>query len=456
VKSWIMPSALAGVVVLTVVGSVFVPAAPIPVTQAGESTTRISVVCPAFTSATASIRVAAVGADQPVRTSKLSTPQKTTDSDGLAVITDPGEPVRVSVQRSELFGATTVLSAAAGPARGLAAASCLSPQAESWFTGVDVSASAQTDLVLVNLDSTEAVVDLTAYGADGRLAAPRGLSVDGSSSSTVSLGVIADQDAPITVKVSTSQGRVAAFVRQLTWNQRNPISADWVPASTGADTDLVLPGVPAGKGKRTLVVTNPGERTAGVDISVLTSTGTSMLSGAQRIEVPPGMTRTIDLAAGLAGAAAGVRLLSNQPVTAGLLIDDGLGSTTVDAAVAGAAPAVPSDGIWPLALGKTTSAVLQLVNPSDQEAAVTVITTADGAKAPKTSQVKIPAGASTQVTLPKAAVTTIRIQTDSTQVRGSVIGTATLSRVKGVMVLDLVADSTRTKHADVVFDPHLG
>jgi P pilus assembly chaperone PapD len=455
VKAWILPSGLVVLVGMAVLGAGFSPAAPLPPEPIRESNTRVSVVCPAFESATASVRIAAIGTDQAVRTSKVGSPQKTTESKGLALVTNPGQPVRVSVQRSEMFGATTVASAADGPARGLAATSCLSPQAEHWFTGVDASTQAQADLVLVNLDATNALVDLVAYGPGGRISAPRGLTVEGNSASTVSLGVLARSNGPITLKVSTSQGRVAAFVRQVTWNQNLAFGADWVPAGLGPQTDQVLPGIPAGKGRRTLVVTNPSDRTADVQIDVLSASGVSQLTDAQRVQVAPGVTATVDLEPGLAGMAAGLRLTSNLGVSAGVVTDNGLPTASLDGAVIGAAPPVPADAVWPIALGTGTAGVLQLVNPSDQEVSVKVAVTVGAGGAVKTSEVKVAPGSSLQVPLPKAAVETIRIQTASTLVRGSVIATASLGRVKGLAVLDLVADETRIHQAVIVFDPHL-
>lgn len=85
-------------------------------------------------------------------------------------------------------------------------------------------------------------------------------------------------------------------MRQFSWNRTAPYSSDWVPDGLAPATDVVLPGVPAGAGQRTLVVSNPGELTAGVDIDVLSSAGLSQLTDAQRIDVPPATTQTIELA----------------------------------------------------------------------------------------------------------------------------------------------------------------
>lgn len=453
-KSWILPSALAVVLAASVAAGTLVAPPPLPLDATQSSTTRISVVCPAPDTATSDVRVAAVALGQAVSTSKVSAPRKVAESKKLVVVKNPRESVRVSVAQTQLFGATTVSSAPNGPSRGLSASGCASPQAEHWFTGVDVSKTSQTDLILVNLDSSEAVVDLLAYGPGGRLNAPRGVSVSGGSQESVPLSVIPRSDHPITLKVTTSQGRVAAFIRQFSWNRTAPYSSDWVPDGLAPATGLVLPGIPAGAGARTLVVSNPGELTAGVDIDVLSSTGLSQLADAQRIDVPPATTQTIELAPGLDGVAAGVRLTSNLPITAAVIADNGRSTNSVDNTVAGYTPALPRDAVWPISLGTKTAGQLQLVNPGQTDATVTV-SLARNTGAAADSKVIVPAESSLLVPLPKALTVVVRIRTDSTMLHGSVVATSSDGAVKGLAVLDLVADEARSGTAGISYDPHL-
>lgn len=455
-KPWIYPVGLTAVVGAAVLATSLSGAVALPVEQVRESTTRVSVVCPAFGSAATRIRVAAQSVNEKVRTAKLSTPQKTTDTEGLAVVADPGEPVRVSVSGSQLFGATTSASAGEGPGRGLSLTSCLAPSAEFWFSGVDVTDAAQSDLILVNLDSTDAVVDLVAYGAGGRLSAPRGLTVKGNASSSVALGAISRHPDPITIKVSTSQGRVAAFVRQITWQGNTPLAAEWVPSGVGPASDQVLPGIPAGNGKRLLLVTNPSELTAEVGIDILGASGRSQLAEADRVQVPPGVTSVVDLGPGLAGQAAAVQLTSNHPVVAGLAADNGLAPVKYDTVLDGPAPPVPSDALWPVALGKQSVGTLQLVNPTDADVVVNVSLTAGPKGTPQLTPVTVPASSTAQLPLPKADAVSIRIQTESTAVRAAVLANGSLNTVKGTAVLDLVANESRAHRSQVIFNPHLG
>lgn len=454
---WLPPSAALVLAGLAVGAGTLVPGQALPVETAGASSTRVSVVCPAIQSATASVGVATVSADasQALRTAKLSEPQRADEAEGLSVLSNPSEAIRVSALRSSVFGAATWVAASEGSARGLSGVSCTSPQADHWFAGVDVSADAQSSLVVVNLDSTEAVVDLTAYGPKERLPASRGLRVPGNSALTISLQVIARTADPVTVRVTTSQGRVAAFLRQFEWVGQSVVGAEWVPDASEAGTDLVLSGIPSGKGSRKLVITNPGDLNASITLAALTPDGTSDLAGLQNVQVPPQTTRSFPLADGLGGQAAGLRLTSNQEVVAGLVGDNGEGDAAADDLTAGVATALPSDGVWPLAVGKSATATVQLVNPGEEDATATVITgTSSGA--PTSVDVTVPAGSLKAVDLPQAKSAYVRIQTASTVMRGSVIVTRKIGKVGGVAVLDLVADETRTKPVQVVHDPHLG
>lgn len=453
---WLAPSAAIVVLGLAIGGGTLVPGQPLPVETANASSTRVSVVCPTVQSATATVGVATVTADQALRTAKLSEPQRTSQADGLSVLSNPSEAIRVSAPRSSTFGAATWVAAAEGSARGLSGVSCTSPQADHWFAGVDVTADAQSSLVVVNLDATEAVVDLTAYGPKGRLPAPRGLRVPGNSASTISLQVISRNADPITLRVTTSQGRVAAFLRQFDWAGSSVVGADWLPDASAAGQDLVLSGLAAGKGSRQLVIANPGDLNASVGLTVLAADGTSELAGLQNLQVPPQTTRSFALADGLGGQAAGLRLTSNQDVVAGVVGDNGEATAALDAVTAGVATALPSDGIWPMAVGKAASATLQLVNPGEADATATVITSTGNSAAPKSIDVTVPAGSLKALDLPKAASSSVRIQTASTVMRGSVVVTRKLGKVNGIAVLDLVADETRTRPVEVVHDPHLG
>ena len=431
------------------VGSLVAPAV-VPQDEVAKVATRTTMLCPAFESATATRTVAAASTVAQLRLTTLSSQENPRSGEGLVTVTGPTEPIRVSAERSGASGASTVVAASDGSDRGLSVARCLLPQPEYWFTGVEVSDASGSEIDLINLDGTRAVVDLTAYGPSGRLAASRGLVVDPNSEKKVSLALIQRGDEPISLRVTSSEGRVAAFLRQRAWGAARPLGADWLSASVDPATDLIVPGVPDGAGRRTLVIGNPGDRTAMVKVDVLGDSGPSNVVGADTVEVLAGTSRAVDLAAGLGGAVAGVQLTSDQPVTAGLLADSGGSEDEIDPAGVGASPALPADSIWPLGLARSATAVVAFTNPD--LAGVTAIVSTGGAE----TTVRIPARSTATYTVPKSAGYSIRIKTESSSLRAAVVARQNLGTVKGLAVMALVPGQSRTESVQVGFDPHLG
>jgi len=453
---WVLPaSVVAGLTAATVAASL-VGAVPMPPALFASSASRVSVVCPAFESATATIRVAVAATGSGLRTAKVTEPNQGSDAGRVTVLTSAGQPVRVSAPLPDPFGATTVVVAANGPERGLSASGCVVPRTEHWFTGADIRTQAQSEVVVANLDGTPASVDLTVYGPDGRIAAPRGVEVAGNASATISLGALPRTAGPITARVTSSDGRVAAFVRQRTWAQDVPLGADWLPSGAEPATDLVIPGIPGGAGARKLVLTNPGDRTSTVTIGVLSASGPVELAGSEQVEVPAGVTRSVDLASGLAQEGAALKLTATQPVTAGMWLDSGGDDSRRDPTYTVATAPLPTDGIWPLAAGKSAKTELLLANPGETEASVSV-TTSSGSAAPGAPKVvTVPPGSTTVVSLNAAAATLIRLQTVAPDLRGALVSTDRLGKIHALAVVDLAAQDARPVSAKVVFDPHTG
>lgn len=448
---WWWPAGAAAAVIGCLAATTMAGPVPVPVPQVSAPSSRVSVVCPVATSATAELRVAATTAGAELRTAKVSAPNKTTSSDKLVVLNQPAEPVRISAQQSAPFGATAVVTAADGPERGLSAALCSAPQTEHWFAGIDAGADTQAEVVLVNLDASAAAVDLTAYAETGRVAAPRGVNVAGNATTRVSLAALAATKAPLTLRVSSSEGRVAAFVRQRVWSGDHPLGADWLPATSAPAPEQVLSGIPAGEGRRSLVVSNPGDRAASIAVGVLGTSGLIELAGVEQLEVSAESTRVVDLGPGLDGQAAGLKLTASQPVVAGVIADSGGADTRRDPAYLAATAPLAADGIWPLAAGKSATTVLQLANPGQADAVVSVMVGNDAAK-----ELKVPAGSTLTFDLAAASVSVLRLHTTATDLRAALISNRQLSRVQGLTVIGLSSEEPPPGTADVVHDPHTG
>lgn len=452
---WIWPGSLLVVVAAATVAASLVGPQVVPQTPFAATETRASVVCPGFESATATVRVAAAAAGPSLRTSKVTDPAAASDAGSFHVVDGAGAPLRVSALVPDPFGGSTSVAAEVGPDRGLSAATCASPSTDHWFAGADIRDTAQSEVVVANLDETSASVDLTVYGEGGRITAPRGIEVEGNSVQTISLGALDRSAGAVTVEVSSGDGRVAAFLRQRTWAIDVPLGADWLPEATAPATELVVPGLPSGGGERKLVVTNPGDKTATVKIGSLTTSGRGQLAGAGQLEVPPESTRSIDLTLGLDGQPGAITLDSTQPVTAGVWLDAGGNDARHDPAYTVATKPLPADSLWPLALGKVAATVLQLTNPGDVDATVT-LTAGNGTNPGQPKDVTVPAGQTVEVPLARGDTNLVRVQTQATDLRAALIATAQLGKVRALTVLDLAADDAHSGEAPVVFDPHAG
>lgn len=435
------------------------PATQPPAPPVVPDTTRLTVLCPSFESATATVQVAAAAVGDGLRTAPLTEPGTQDEPGRVVVLADQPDPVLVSSPRSTTFGAVSLVQADSGPDRGLATSNCESSVTQRWFTGVLLGEDAQADLALVNTDSTDASVDVTIFGPDGRITSPgsRGIVVEAHSQRSVPLSVLATADGAVALLVESSAGRVAATLRQHLWNGSDPRGADWIPATAPPATEQVVTGIAAGAGGRELVVTNPGDLTATVAVEVLGETGRGVVAGVENLQIPAGATRGFDLGSGLAEHPVGLRLTSEQAVLAAVRQTSATSAAQTDPAWAVALPPVGSDGLWPVPAGTSATSVLLLSNPAATDGEVTV-TISDQLGGPgETSVQPVVAGATVQLPLPAAEVSVVRVQAGDTEVRGAILVSQRLGQVRGLTVLPLVSTQAAAGSVPpVVFDPHAG
>ncbi len=307
--------------------------------------------------------------------------------------------------------------------------------------------------MLANLDSSEAAVDVTVYGNSGRLNVPgsRGIVVAGNSAKTVSLSTQIDSTTPVTVQVASSEGRVSAVLRQRLWDGATPLGADWMPAGVAPAPVLVIPGIPAGPGRRELVITNPGDRTASVNVDLLGTSGRSDIAGLETLEVPAGSTRAFDLTNGLAEQPGGLRLTSQRPITAGIVGSSAVEQSQGDPFYLAALEAVGVDGQWPVPVGKQASIELLLSNPDTADARVTV-----GGEADQTTDVVVLAGGTLVVPVGSGSTPLVRVKAGGTQVRAALVVRRTLGDVRGLAVVPLTSLAGATDLPPVAYDPRAG
>jgi hypothetical protein len=265
--------------------------------------------------------------------------------------------------------AAVLTSADDAGARGLLAAPCQPPVTTAWLVGVGATSDYRSELVLTNPDDSQAELDLRYYGRNGLVIVPGSpnVVVDGRSSTVVSLESVVATEGPLTVAVRADSGRVSAVARTVASVGLTPNGAEWHTPSTAPRTRSVIPGIPEGAGSRELFVVNPGTERAEVHIEVLGEQGSFVPVGAERVEVAPESTASIQLETGLAGAPGAVRLTSNVAVTGSVVSRNSVGQGMPDIAVEPAAAPLVGSGMAPIATTNLAAADVVLSNDTDQE-----------------------------------------------------------------------------------------
>ena len=273
---------------------------------------------------------------QPVHISPTGAIPGSSANDGARSITAVG-----SVAASLVADQVTLVSA--GRFRSLTNARCVSPSADWWFAGADGRVGYDDDLYVANPTGTAADVSVSVWSAKGQLTPPRLASVPipPRSSVYIPIATVTPDAATLALHVHATSGAVTAALMDQRLHGVTPLGSDWIPATAPPARSLVVPGYPAGSGTRTLVLANPGDDDATVNLRVVNGSGSFAPSGANQVVVPAGRTKTVDLSRAFAGLTGAATLQSDQPVVA-----QGLAVTT-------AAPKL-SDLMWLAAIPPLT------------------------------------------------------------------------------------------------------
>jgi Family of unknown function (DUF5719) len=290
--------------------------------------------------------------------------------------------VRAAGALAEGFAAEQTTLNTKGDDRGLAAVRCTDPGTDLWFLGPGPLGAGHLDLYLTNVDDQAAVVNASALSDDGPLDTTdgRGTTVEPHTTRVVPIGAspeglgdIVAQARLLALHVQVTTGRVAAAVRVRMGKQKG---VDWLPVAAPAAPRLVVPGVPAGGGRRQLLVAVPGEADARIKIQVITPAGAFAPQGQDTLDAPAGTVTPVDLEGALSGKAAAVRLVADQPIVAGLAVAQG-----DDVAYGAATPPLRADAdgaAGAVADNRDVSAVL-LTAPDGPATVKLVALTAQGA-----------------------------------------------------------------------------
>lgn len=438
---------------------------PVSFAQPDDDRARVAVVCPIVAGDANPTAVAAGSPAGDVTTLRITDPDRPTSAGAAFVLdTTADEAVVATAPRLKAFSATTRTAAPTGSDRGLSMMSCGRPRAAQWFTGVLSSTTATADLVLMNADAQDAAVDVTVYGVGGRLAAPgsRGIIVPAHSRRVVPLGPLFTSPQPTSLRVTTSAGRVAAAVRQRMLSGGSSAGGDWLPPTADPATSVVIAGLPAGRGTRDLVVVNPGERTASVTLQVLGADGPTAVPGFETIDLPPRTTRMVPLGSALAQAPVGLRLTSEQRVTASVVGSNGAGAAAIDTSTQVATAPLDGPGVVALTPGASLAPVLHLANGGTEPGRVRVVVqSATGTTlvqpALLDTMVTVPGQADVTVRLPKAGNVLIGVTPETPgTVHASVAVRSDLEGVTGVASLAVLPGAAAATTPPIRHDPRVG
>lgn len=375
----------------------------------GRTTLVASALGPAaLPAAPGSLRLAAVPASPRLSSVPLPTPAV-----GRLAAADVSAPAGHGVALRAAGAPAAGLAAAqltlvpGGPYRGLAAAACVAPATSWWFVGPSGALDTFDELVVTNVDPVPAVVDVTVLGTGGPLADPaaQGVSVPAGGRLAVPLAQLAPGVAATALHVVATSGRVAAAVLDARAAAGTPQGLDWIPASTPPAGSVVVPGLTPAAAERTLVLANPAAQATTVAVHVLTAGGSFVPAGLQRLSVPAGTVRTVELSQLAAAGVLAVRLSSSGAVLAAVRLTTGVPGATTELAwsagtaalggpVALAVPAFGRGAQASLALAAAGgAATVRVVGPTG---ARVVPVPADG-----TAELELPAGtAATLAVLP--------------------------------------------------------
>lgn len=263
-----------------------------------------------------------------------------------------------------------------GQVRGLSAQRCAPAGTSAWFVGGATVVGETAQLVLANPDDSPALVDVTSWSATGPVERRpgRGIVVPARGQTVVEVDTLAPDRELLALHVQTVRGRVAPALRHSRFDGRVPRGTDWVPIAPAPSREVLVPGLPSGPGRRTVVITNPGQDATTVTLSLLTGDGQMDLAP---FEVPAGSSVAREVSEELAQTSAAVRVRSDGGVVlAGGFVydlqDDGAGGVR-ELAWAGAATALtgpalladvtlaPSAEVTLLLSAPETDAVAELV-----------------------------------------------------------------------------------------------
>jgi hypothetical protein len=310
---------------------------------------------------------------------------------------DASDPVLVSATGSMATGAAafTATQADDKAGGGLAVASCPLPTRAAWFVGAGSTVSHSSTLLLSNPGETDAIVDVSLLTSGGlkEPVSTTGLAIEPHKVERLSLSDFAAGEGEGVIQVAASQGQVAAQVLDYWSATLAPAGTEWIPSAQPPDTSITVTPAIADAGSQELILGNPGDRTASVDIEVVGPNGTFPIKNFERASVSQGGVEVVPIPDSVSGETSAIRLDADQPIVASVRSTSG--GSPVDVAYGTTAPKVGDPAVAPVDLPSVDpSAVSLAITSADPGAEATVSVEAmagDGSSLAKKT-LTVPAG----------------------------------------------------------------
>jgi hypothetical protein len=282
------------------------------------------------------------------------------------------------------------------------AAPCEAPVTDAWFAGFSSGVGQHATLLLSNIDSVPATVDVGIYGdtSPPNADADHDIPVAPQTQVAIQLDSLAPGLSNIVAHVSATAGRIVPAVRYDAANGSIPLGTDFLPRTEGPATVQTIPGIVGGDGARRLVLADIGDVDATVSVKVIDSDGSFTPSGLDVVSVPAGQVATVDLAAVVHGNDAAVVVTSTQPVVAGAvaaLPNDKAGGS--DIAFSGAVPALTGPAMAAAGESGGNNHTKLLLTAPDADAQVRLTVVPSASASPLVSPLTVPGGTTTTVDL---------------------------------------------------------
>jgi hypothetical protein len=264
-----------------------------------------------------------------------------------AVVNGPGVIVQQQGRGSGAVGffAGTAPKAGGG---GLVVGSCPGIVDDAWMLGLGSGGKHFSTLILTNLADSPAAVDISLWGPKGKIDAvgSEGIVVKPFAVRRIRLDELAAGEPLLAMHVHRRRGSLSAVVNDTstaTFRGTEPVSATASPRRK-----QVVGGLVPGVSGRSLMLLNPGNTTARVDVEVIGPKNTFAPAGLGKLRVPANSMRSITVPRAAGSGQQALSLTSDQPVSATVR----MAPDNKDYAYAESVPALSGRAIAPVAIGK--------------------------------------------------------------------------------------------------------